>query len=101
MANNRSEGGYRFILGEDDETQVFKGKRDLGTIVTMLEASGRYCFRLGCDSRKEPRTYRGKVRAARALEIIDNLRREATKKKWELDELIVNAWDSKPHTAPN
>ena len=88
-------------IDREDETIVYKGRRELGTIVTMLEASGRYCFRLGCDTRDEPRTYRGRVRAARALLVIDDLRREASKRRWDLDELIVRAWDAKPHTAPN
>lgn len=102
MSNNkRREGGFDFIAGDDDETHVFKGKRELGAIVTMLEANGRYCFRLGCDLRDEPRTYRGRVRAARALLAIDDLQREAKKKKWDMAQLIVQAWDNKPHTAPN
>lgn len=100
MAKKVTEGGFGF-LAEDEATRVFKGRREIGTIVTMLEASGRYCFRLGCDNRDEPRTYRGRVRAAKALLLIDELQKTAKKKKWGLDELIVHAWDAKPQTAPN
>ena len=101
MTKKKKEGGFEFVAGNEDDTKVYKGRRELGVIVTMLEASGRYCFRLGCDNRDEPRTYRGRVRAAKALKVIDDLKREASKRKWEIDELIVRCWDSKPHTAPN
>ena len=103
MAKKKKEGGFDFVPSETEEdvTNVLKGKRELGTIVTMLEASGRYCFRLGCDNRGEPRTYRGRVRAAQALLAIDDLLREAKKKKWSDQELLGHAWDAKPQTAPN
>lgn len=94
------EGGFEFRT-EGDETAVFKAGKRIGTIVTMLEVNGRYCFRLGCDERSEPRTYRGRVRAAQALLVIDKLKKEAKRRKLELDEVIVRAWDAKPHTAPN
>ena len=96
------EGGFEFRQCDDDSgLDVFHKRRRIGSIVTMIEASGRYCFRLGCDRRNAPRTYRGRVRAARALLVIDELKSEARKRKWAVDELIVNAWDEKPHTAPN
>lgn len=98
---SKKEGGFDFLPGTGDETQVMKGKRNLGTIVTMLEANGRYCFRLGCDNRDEPRTYRGRIRAAQALLVIHNLCQQAVKRKWAAEQLIVNAWDNKPQTAPN
>ncbi|MDP6445436.1 MAG: hypothetical protein QGG36_02145 [Pirellulaceae bacterium] len=94
------EGGFEFRQ-EGDEMTVFVRRRKIGAIVTMVEANGRYCFRLASDHRKEPRTYRGRLRAARALQIIDNLKRKAEKQDWSADELIINAWDDKPHTAPN
>ena len=95
------EDEFEFEDLEEHTTRVFYRRRPLGTIVTMIEPSGRYCFRLGCDSRREPRTYRGRVRAARALRIIDSLKRAAEQKKLSLDEIIVRAWDEKPHSAPS
>ena len=94
------EGGFDFEPREE-ETAVYRGRRCIGTIVTMIETNGRYCFRLGCDRREHPRTYRGRVRAARALQIIDALKREAKKRRMSLDEVIVRAWDDKPQSAPN
>ena len=70
------EGGYLFHV-YPQETEVFLGRRSIGTIVGMKEQSGRHCFRLACDSRREPRTYRGRVQAAQALEMIDDLKRLA------------------------
>ena len=96
------EGGFEFRPRDDGEgVDVYKRRRCIGSIITMIEANGRYCFRLGCDRRAEPRTYRGRVRAARALQIIDELKSSHNKRKWAIEELIVNAWDKKPHTAPN
>lgn len=99
-SGRKQADGFEF-QAEGDETIVLEGKRKLGTIVTMVEASGRYCFRLGCDTREEPRTYRGRVRAAEALRAIDELKRQAKESKLSTDELIVRAWDAKPHTAPS
>lgn len=93
------EGGFEF-RSEDGGTRVFQGRRLLGTIITMKEPNGRYCFRLGCDTRTEPRTYRGRVRAARALLVIDALKRQAQREGWSSEDLIVRAWDDKPETAP-
>ena len=39
----------------------------IGDILPIQEASGRPGFYLGCDNRREPRLYRGQVRAAEAL----------------------------------
>ncbi len=94
------EGDFEFEDGEV-ESLVFHKRRQIGTIVTMVEASGRYCFRLGCDNRKTPRTYRGKTRAAQALLVIDGLKKEATRGKLKLDEVIIRAWDTKPNSAPS
>lgn len=96
----KKEGGFEF-QDNGESVAVYYRRRLIGEIVTMIEASGRYCFRLGCDNRREPRTYRGRVRAARALLVIDTLKRDQEKKGWSVDELIVHAWDAKPHTAPN
>jgi hypothetical protein len=95
------DGEFEFEDQGDYTTLVYHKRRPLGTIVTMIEANGRYCFRLGCDARTHPRTYRGRIRAAQALRVIDELKRLADKKKLSLDELIVHAWDAKPHSAPS
>ena len=73
----------------------------LGEILPMKEVSGRHCFYLGCDKRKEPRTYRGMGKAADALLAISKLQAEAKKKKWSMDTLIVNAWDKRPSASEN
>ena len=86
---------------EDQGTTVFYRRKPIGTIFSMVESSGRYCFRLGCDSRRTPRTYRGRLRAARALRVIETLKQQAQKEKLSIDEVIVRAWDDKPHTAPS
>ena len=98
MSQKVKEGGFEFLV-DDEEIRVFKGRREIGTLVTMLEASGRYCFRLGFDHRDEPRTYRGRVRAANALLLVEELRKEAKRRKWDADQLIIRAWDVKPKSA--
>ncbi len=91
------EGGFEF---RDDEEEggwsVHYRRREIGHIVGMKEASGRHCFRLGCDMRKEPRTYRGKVKAAQALLSLSDLQRNAKKKNWSMEEVILRAWDCRP-----
>ncbi len=93
------EGGFEFHVFEA-ETDVFHRRRMIGTIIGMKERNGRHCFRLGCDSRKEPRTYRGRIKAAEALQIIESLSREAKKRRWSSEELIIRSWDDKPHASP-
>lgn len=80
-------------------TEVFRRGRPLGAIVGMKEQSGRHCFRLACDSRREPRTYRGRVQAAEALQMIDELKSLAQKQRWPVEELIVRSWDVKPRAS--
>ena len=92
------EGGFVFHM-YPAETEVYRGRRSLGWIVGMKEQSGRHCFRLACDSRRSPRTYRGRVQAAEALQMIDDLRREAQKHRWAIDELIIRSWDDKPRAS--
>jgi hypothetical protein len=92
------EGGYLFHVCPQ-ETEVFLGRRSIGTIVGMKEQSGRHCFRLACDSRREPRTYRGRVQAAQALQMIDDLKRQAKQGHWSIDEMIVRSWDDKPRAS--
>ena len=105
------EGGFEFRDTETaNVTEVRKGKKLLGRIRTMKEASGRYCFRLESDNRSKSkvRTYRGRPRAARALELIEKRKREAKKagllkdgfNEQHFDLMIMKAWDEKPHTAP-
>lgn len=92
------EAGFAFHI-YDTETDVYLGRRCLGTIVGMKELSGRHCFRLACDGRREPRTYRGRIQAAEALLMIDDLKRAAKKQDWSVEELIVRAWDGKPRAS--
>lgn len=92
------EGGFTFHLFEH-ETEVIFRRRELGAIVGMKEQSGRHCFRLACDARREPRTYRGRVQAAEALLLIDDLKREAEKNRWTVEQLIIHAWDEKPRAS--
>ena len=92
------EGGFSFHVFES-MTDVYAGRRRLGAIVGMKEQSGRHCFRLACDRRRDPRTYRGRVQAAEALLLIDDLKRAAKKYRWSVDELIIRSWDGKPRAS--
>ena len=92
------EGGFTFHIFEK-VTEVHMGRRCLGQIVGMKEYSGRHCFRLADDTRREPRTYRGRVQAAEALLLIDDLRRAAKKHCWSVEELIIRSWDGKPRAS--
>jgi hypothetical protein len=78
---------------------VYVRKRLIGEILPAKEVSGRHCFYLGCDDRQEPRTYRGKHKAAEALQVIDKLRAESKKRRWSLEKLIVMAWDARPRAS--
>ena len=75
-----------------------KGKT-LGEILPSKEATGRHCFYLGCDTRNLPRTYRGKIKAAEALEAITKLINDSKKKRWSTEALIINAWDDRPRAS--
>jgi len=92
------EGGFVFHI-YPDETEVHMGRRCLGGIVGMKEQSGRHCFRLACDRRRAPRTYRGRIQAAEALLMIDDLKRAAKKHRWSTEELIIRSWDAKPRAS--
>ena len=93
------EGGFTF---EENETgyAVYKSRTYLGSIRAMKESNGRHCFVLGFDRRKTPATYRGMVTAAKALNAIAAMKREAEKKGWELEEVILRAWDRRPLRIP-
>jgi len=92
------EGGFEFRENPTGVT-VYYRRRRLGDIITMYEPGGRHCFRLGCDNRRHPRTYRGRVKAAEALRIVDSLKRRATKAGWTEETLVLWAWDEKPNTS--
>jgi len=98
MARKVREGGFLFQI-HSTETEVFKGSRSLGMIVGMKELSGRHCFRLAFDQRRQPRTYRGRLQAAEALQMIDKLRVQAQRERWSPEELIVRSWDVKPRAS--
>lgn len=89
---------YKFEPLDKGYRVIFRGK-PIGEIMPMKEATGRHCFYLGCDQRKTPRTYRGKIKAAEALETIHKLLTDCKKKKWSLDALIINAWDERPRAS--
>jgi len=93
------DGEFEFREGDDCWVVYVRGKK-IGELVTMREVNERYCFRLGMDNREYPRTYRGRVRAARALKIVADLIEQSKEERWSKEELILNAWDSKPATAP-
>ncbi len=92
------ESGFAFHVFAT-HTDVYKGRRCLGSINGMKEHSGRHCFRLAVDSRRHPRTYRGRIQAAQALEMIDNLTQAAKKHRWSDEELIIRSWDEKPRAS--
>ena len=83
----------------DNGFEVFVRGKSIGEIAPAKEASGRHCFYLVCDDRKEPRTYRGKIKAAEALQTISKLAADAKKRKWVTEKLIVMAWDERPRAS--
>lgn len=78
---------------------VYVRNRLIGEILPAKEASGRHCFYLACDDRKDARTYRGKIKAAEALHVIDQLTSDAKKKRWSVEKLIIMAWDERPRAS--
>ena len=93
------EGGFTFEDTEDGYA-VYQGRTCLGSIRAMKESNGRHCFVLGFDRREKPATYRGMVTAAKALKVITAMKREAEKKGWETEEIILRAWDRRPLRIP-
>lgn len=91
------EGGFEFRPTSNGHAVHYK-KRMIGEICTHQEPNGRHCFRLGIDTRKDPRTYRGKVTAAEALLALDELTREAKGESWSLQDTILRAWERTPST---
>ena len=89
-----------FKFKETEATfEVYVRGKCIGEIVPAKEASGRHCFYLACDDRKEPRTYRGKNKAAEALQVISKLKADASKRKWDTEKLIIMAWDERPRAS--
>lgn len=91
----KGTSGYRFESIKNGY-RVYKRGKCLGEIIPSREPTGRHCFYLALDKRKKPRTYRGKLKSAEALEAIDKLKALAKKKKWKPEILIINAWDYRP-----
>jgi hypothetical protein len=89
---------YRFDVLESGYEVYYRGE-SLGVIKPMKEATGRHCFYLGIDTRKSPRTYRGKSKAAEALHTIHRLVATAKIKKWPQEMLVVQAWDERPRAS--
>ncbi len=89
---------FKFQATETGFDVYYRGKL-IGDILPAKEASGRHCFYLGCDDRRIPRTYRGKIKAAEALQIIDRLLAGSKKKKWSSEKLIIMAWDERPRAS--
>lgn len=91
-------GMYRFEESDEGFDVYVRGKC-IGDIIPAKEASGRHCFYLGCDDRKEPRTYRGKQKAAEALHTIYKLKNDSIRKRWTPEKLIAMAWDERPRAS--
>ncbi len=89
------EGGFAFHPAEHG-LKVLVKRRELGEIITHQEPNGRHCFRLGPDTRESPRTYRGKVIAAKALLTLDEILKTGQAEKLGLAELILHAWERIP-----
>ncbi len=90
-----STGGYQYE-SLDVGYRVYKRGKLLGDIIPSREPTGRHCFYLALDKRKNPRTYRGKAKSAEALEAIHKLVSDAKSKKWKPEVLVINAWDYRP-----
>lgn len=90
---------FKFTKLKNRTTEVRKGKILLGYLVSRVEPTGRHCYSLKADRRKNPRTYRGKQKAAEALWRIHNLKIMGERKKWSIEQLIIQSWDSKPNSA--
>ena len=86
---------YRFKSRDVGHDVYYRGKL-IGQIVPLKESTGRHCFRLGFDTSRQPRTYRGMDRAAEALFQISQLAAKSKKSKWSTQELIVESWAAKP-----
>lgn len=89
---------YRFDAIESGYEVFYRGK-SLGRILPMKESTGRHCFYLGDDTRKKPRTYRGKSQAAEALHAIQRLVQNMNAKQWSPEMLIIQAWDERPRAS--
>ena len=98
LKDRRMTQAFKFKATESGFDVYYRGRR-MGEILPAKEASGRHCFYLGCDDRNEPRTYRGKQKAAEALQIIHKLAADAQRKRWSLEKMIAVAWDHRPRAS--
>lgn len=89
---------YRFKSLEEGY-EVYTGKTRLGVILPSRERGGRHAFYLAASTRKKPRMYRGKEKAAKALHEVSKLLAESKKQKWTKEQLVISAWDSRPTVA--
>jgi hypothetical protein len=89
---------FKFKATKSGFDVYYRGRR-IGSILPAKEASGRHCFYLGFDDRREPRTYRGKQKAAEALQVIHKLSSDARRRKWGLEKVIALAWDQRPRAS--
>lgn len=87
--------GYAVTLKKRGKAAV-----NLGMIFPDREPTGRHCFYLGQDTRtkRKRRTYRGKLRAATALESIHNAERQLAK---GVDPalVVIQSWDDRPKSS--
>lgn len=95
MKKKKAKSKFRFERLNKGYSVFLRGKL-LGEIVPSREPTGRHCFYLAADRRRTPRTYRGKVKAAEALESLDKLIATAKRKSWKPEIMIINAWDERP-----
>ena len=97
-AGSRAQQGFQF-QDKPGGALVYKRGEYLGEIITQQETSGRYCFCLAGDNRQPPRTYRGRILAALALECLARIKAQAKKERWTIDAIIMAAWVHRPATA--
>lgn len=97
MAKAKSKYAFKPLKDKGYDVNL-RGKK-IGQIFPMKEKTGRHCFFLGCDKRRSPRTYRGKIKAAEALEAISKLVGESKKKRLPIEAVIVQAWDDRPRAS--
>ena len=86
------EGAYTFSPQRNPTGWVVSGKKGvIGTILSGKEISGRTCFRI--DGDKSGRTYRGKLKAAHALERANTIVETTRKKKLSPVMSVLYAWE--------
>lgn len=88
---------YKFTVRDKGGYWVKRGRKDLGFIVPSREPTGRHCFYLGFDKRRNKRTYRGKVKAAEALDAIDRFKQLI--KKHGPEQALCISFDERPRSS--